>query len=402
MSNTAQMMTVSLSELIAKEVEKTLGRLRAKIFEAAEIEDDIEIDLSKFAQNTAKKIISSETFTEMVTQITSAVEKVADKPKQKDEKEKKDPQAPKGAKNSFIFFCNENRTQVKTDNSALKATEITKKLAEMWKEVDAEDKERYQKMAEDDKKRYADDISAYEPKEGFKNPKSPKKSKAAKSTAPKRALSAYIFFCQAKREEVKEANPELKSSEVMSELGKLWKALSDKKKKPFEKLAEEDKKRYAEEMKEYVPTEEEKEAKEAKSKGKGKGKKVKEASKRSPSAYLLFCKENRDKVKEKNEGKKMTEITTILGKMWTDLSDKKKKSYMEKALKLKEEFESEKNKVESSSVEEDVEEDKEKSSEEDEDNESLLDSEDEDDEPILDDEEEEEEIKPVSKKNSKK
>ena len=392
MSNTAQMMTVSLSELIAKEVEKTLDRLRAKIFEAAEIEDDIEIDLSKFAQNTAKKIISSETFTEMVTQITSAVEKVADKPKQKDEKEKKekkDPQAPKGAKNAFIFFCNENRTQVKTDNSALKATEITKKLAEMWKEVDAEDKERYQKMADGDKKRYADDISAYEPKEGFKNPKSPKKSKAAKSTAPKRALSAYIFFCQAKREEVKEANPELKSSEVMSELGKLWKALSDKKKKPFEKLAEEDKKRYAEEMKEYVPTEEEKEAKEAKSKGKGKGKKVKEASKRSPSAYLLFCKENRDKVKEKNEGKKMTEITTILGKMWTDLSDKKKKSYMEKALKLKEEFESEKNKVESSSVEEDVEEDNDKSSEEDE-----------DDEPILDDEEEEEEIKPVSKKNS--
>ena len=322
-------MTSALSELIAQEVEKTLGRLRSKIVEAADIEDDFEIDLSKFAQNTAKKVVSSEAFTEMVGQITSAVEKEA---------EKKDPDAPKGAKNAFIFFCNEKRQEVKEENASLKATEITKKLGEMWKEEEDEEKKRYQKMAEDDKKRYAEEIAEYEPKDGFKNPKSPKKSKKVKSTAPKRALSAYLFFCQATREDIKKKNPSIKSSEILSELGKMWKALSEKKRKPFDKLAEEDKKRYEEEMKEYVPTEEEKDAMEAKKKGKKGASKV---SKRSPTAYLLFCNEKREEVKNANKDKKTTEITSILGNMWTNLSENKKKPYEEKAAKLKEAFDSE-------------------------------------------------------------
>ena len=394
MSNAIEKITSTLSELIAKEVEKTLGRLRAKIFEAAEIEDDIEIDLSKFAQNTAKKVTESDEFSKIINDVTSAVEKAekAESPK----KEKKDPDAPKGAKNAFIFFCNEKRQEVKEENSSLKATEITKKLGEMWKEEKEKNKERYQKMAEADKKRYADEIAEYEPKEGFKNPKA---SKKVKSTAPKRALSAYIFFCQDKRDEVKKKNPTLKSSEIMSELGKMWKSLSDKKKKPFEKLADDDKKRYSEEMKSYVPTEEEKAASAAKSKGK----KVKgKEAKRSPSAYLLFCGEKRDQVKASNPDKKMTEITSILGKMWSELSDKKKKPYVEKAEKLKAEFEAAKEKDDKK---------KEKDAEDEEDTEEEEDAEDaekdaeeeDDDEPLLgdDDDEEEEEEKPIIKKSKK-
>ena len=395
-------MTASLSELIAKEVEKTLGRLRAKIIEAADIEDDFEIDMEKFAKNTAKKVVESQEFKDVV----SAVEpkEKAEKKTEKTEKEKKDPNAPKGAKNSFIFFCNEKRQEVKEENSSLKATEITKKLGEMWKEEDEEEKKRYQKMAADDKKRYEAEIAEYEPKDGFK---SPKKSKKVKSTAPKRALSAYLFFCQATRDDIKKKNPSIKSSEILSELGKMWKALSDKKKKPFEKLAQEDKTRYEEEMKEYVPTEEEKEAMDAKKKGK-KGKKgAKEGPKRSLTAYLLFCKEKRDEVKSENKDKKMTEITSILGNMWSDLSEKKKKPYEEKAAKLKAEFDADKEekaekKVEKKSkkgvkgvVEEETQQDDDV---EDDIEEEEVDENDEDDEPILgDDEEEEEEEKPIVK-----
>ena len=394
MSSTIEIMTASLSELIAKEVEKTLARLRAKIIEAADIEDDFEIDMAKFAKNTAKKVVESQEFKDVV----SAVE--PKKEKAEKEKEKKDPNAPKGAKNAFIFFCNEKRQEVKEENASLKATDITKKLGEMWKDEDEEEKERYKKMAEDDKKRYAEEIKEYEPKEGFKNPKSPKKSKKVKSTAPKRALSAYLFFCQATREDLKKKNPSIKSSEILSELGKMWKTLSEKKKKPFEKMAEEDKNRYAEEMKEYVPTEEEKEAMEAKKKGKKGDSKV---SKRSPTAYLLFCNEKREEVKSANKEKKMTEITTILGGMWTDLSEKKKKPYEEKAAKLKEAFDAEKEEKAVEKKEKKIE----KKNVVDEETQLYKDEdvEEEDDEPILgdddeDDEEEEEEkpiIKPVSK-----
>jgi len=36
---------------------------------------------------------------------------------------------------------------------------------------------------------------------------------------PKRPISAYIYFCKEKRPEVKEANPEMKATDITKELG---------------------------------------------------------------------------------------------------------------------------------------------------------------------------------------
>ncbi len=63
-----------------------------------------------------------------------------------------------------------------------------------------------------------------------------------------------IFFCNEERAKIKEEQPDLKQTEIMGELGKRWKELSDDAKAPFNKLAEEDKARYEEEMKKYVWT----------------------------------------------------------------------------------------------------------------------------------------------------
>jgi len=378
-----------MSTLIEEEVAKTLDRLRSKIVEALEVEDDLEIDMTKFAKNTSKKILESDI-------LSDAIEEFKKNGVKKEKKEKKDPDAPKSSVNSYIIFSRENREQVKKENPDIKSTDITKKLAEMWKELDEEDKKEYKEKADLDKKRYEEELENYEPKDGFKNPKkSPKKEKLE----PKRARSAYIFFCMEKREEVKKNKPEIKATEILSELGKIWKKLTDKKKKPYEKMAQEDKKRYEEEMKTYVPADGE-------SPKKSKAAKAKDSSpKRAPSAYLIFCKENREEVKAKNADKKMTEITTILGKMWTDLSDKKKKPYTEKAEKLKKEFEAEKDKIVEENEDEDIEEKKsskkrkvveakdlkEVESEVDEDSEDSEDDEDdEDDEDLCEDEDEEE------------
>ena len=327
--------TDAISALIQKEVEATLLRLRGKIFQALDAdEEQVEIDVTKFAQNTVKKIIESEDYTTIIEKTVSAKAEKAEKAN-KEKKEKKDPDAPKGSKNSYIFFCNDVRSDVKEENPELKATEITKKMGEMWREMSDKKKIKYQKMADEDKTRYAEEMSSYEPKEGFKNPKEKsKKAKKAESTVPKRGRSAYIFFCGEKREEVKQKNPKISNTEILSEMGKMWKVLNDKKKKPYVEMAEADKKRYEEEMKNYVPSEEEKAAKESKVKGK-KGGKVVKSSNRTLSAYLLFCKDNRGQVKDENPSSKMTEITTILGKMWKELSDKKKKPYVEQAEKLK-------------------------------------------------------------------
>ena len=104
--------------------------------------------------------------------------------------------------------------------------------------------------------------------------------------APKRPLSAYFIFqgmfhCQMcagnywtltsftsgeKRAEVKAANPDYKIGDIakvsflaksvgwkvlMQEMGKMWQALDEKAKAPYEKKAEAAKKKYAEEMAAY-------------------------------------------------------------------------------------------------------------------------------------------------------
>ena len=40
--------------------------------------------------------------------------------------------------------------------------------------------------------------------------------------APKKPLSAYMFFCADHRDQIKKDNPEMKVTEVTSELGKVW------------------------------------------------------------------------------------------------------------------------------------------------------------------------------------
>jgi len=70
--------------------------------------------------------------------------------------------------------------------------------------------------------------------------------------APKRGLSAYMFFANEQREKVREDNPGIKFGEVGKLLGEKWKALSEKQRTPYEAKAAADKKRYEEEKAAYA------------------------------------------------------------------------------------------------------------------------------------------------------
>jgi len=70
--------------------------------------------------------------------------------------------------------------------------------------------------------------------------------------APKRGLSAYMFFANEQREKVREDNPGIKFGEVGKLLGEKWKALSDKQRAPYEAKAATDKKRYEEQKAAYA------------------------------------------------------------------------------------------------------------------------------------------------------
>lgn len=75
--------------------------------------------------------------------------------------------------------------------------------------------------------------------------------KAKKEGQPKRAMSSFILFSQAKRAEVKTNNPDMSNTDVVRELGRLWNLASDDEKAPFVELAAEDKERYLQEKEEF-------------------------------------------------------------------------------------------------------------------------------------------------------
>ena len=55
------------------------------------------------------------------------------------------------------------------------------------------------------------------------------------------------------------------------------------------------------------------------------------------NGYTLFCNKNRANVKEENEGKSASEITSLLAKQWRDLDDMNKQKYRLDAQQQREE-----------------------------------------------------------------
>ncbi|KXH58218.1 HMG box protein [Colletotrichum salicis] len=78
--------------------------------------------------------------------------------------------------------------------------------------------------------------------------------------APKRGLSAYMFFANEQRENVREENPGISFGQVGKLLGERWKALNEKQRGPYEAKAATDKKRYEDEKQAYNAEQEEDES----------------------------------------------------------------------------------------------------------------------------------------------
>jgi len=211
--------------------------------------------------------------------------KKIDKEKKERTRRKKDPNAPKRARSAYIIYCTKHRAAMKEENPDAKPSEIMAKLGEQWKTLSDDEKVPYQGEASTDKERYATEMKTYVPseespvketksKKGKKNGKE-KKSRVSKKRskkdpdAPKRPMSAYIIFTNAKREQTKKNNPNAKASDLMRLLGEQWKQLTPEEQQPYKDQASEHKKKYTEEKEAYdrnkpaEPEEEEEEEEEA-------------------------------------------------------------------------------------------------------------------------------------------
>jgi upstream-binding transcription factor len=197
------------------------------------------------------------------------------KAKKRAPKKKVDPNRPKRPASSFMFFANAERPGLRAANPKMAVTDIAKKLGEMWRELSEVNRAPFEAKAAVDRQRYKDAMVNYTPppvsssssssssddhhhrrKKKAKKTKKPKrkpKKKAKDPNKPKRGMSSFMYFANAKRNEVRQAHPELKITEVGKRLGVMWNELDDAAKKPYIDLAEADKNRYRDEMKTYTP-----------------------------------------------------------------------------------------------------------------------------------------------------
>jgi len=257
-------------------------------------------------------------------------------------KTKKDKDAPKRGKSGYIFFCMQARSDIKTNNPTMGATDITREMGRVWNSMTDEDKAPFLAEAVGDKERYELEMVNYVPSLPCSDEDEPN-AKKAKKTSPKRGKSAYNFFCSEERQKIKDENEEMNNSEILSELARRWAVLKENDEGEFSRykeLAAEDKTRV------LVENDEDEERVVV-----VKPVKVKKA--RNP--YIFFCQANRAVAKENNPDTDAKQITAILAKMWNDLKlTGDIEEYKKMAEKDKERFKEEQEEVKE--VEEDVEE----------------------------------------------
>jgi hypothetical protein len=141
-----------------------------------------------------------------------------------------------------------------------------------------------------------------------------KRAKSAKDPdAPKRSLSAYMFFSIEHRAAVKAKNPDA----TFGDLGKLiaadWAALPAPAKKKYEAEAAKDKVRYEREKAAYVPPAGSVEAKKAEKAAK---------PKRAPSAYNIFVKKHTPAIREANPGITQQDVLRLVAEQWKERKGK--------------------------------------------------------------------------------
>ena len=162
-------------------------------------------------------------------------------------------EAPVKSTSSYMLFCKEERPNVKVELPDLNNKQIIVELARRWKDLKLSDVKRFESLnsqAKADQERYKQEKDNFskeaksafvveakeEPKEETKQ-KKPKKQKETKPVVEeekkKTKVNGYINFMSKNREAVKTKNPKLTPQEIMSELARQWKALSDSEKNTY-------------------------------------------------------------------------------------------------------------------------------------------------------------------------
>lgn len=76
-------------------------------------------------------------------------------------KKYRDENAPKKPRSAFLFFCDDYRSQVMSENPDFRLGDMSKELAKLWKTYSSEDKEQYYNKYNEAKELYVKNMEEY-------------------------------------------------------------------------------------------------------------------------------------------------------------------------------------------------------------------------------------------------
>ncbi|RNA03218.1 high mobility group 20A [Brachionus plicatilis] len=145
----------------------------------------------KKPRTSANKSNQSNNIMNTINDIASGTTNVSPPSAQK--RRKKDPSAPKAPLNGYLVYFNEERSEMRVKNPNIGFGELTKIIAAKWKELPADEKQKYINEAELDKERYNKEMADYKKSDAYRQYlKENSNSKAAKASVDESSQSAPI------------------------------------------------------------------------------------------------------------------------------------------------------------------------------------------------------------------
>jgi len=122
---------------------------------------------------------------------------------------------PKRAMSAYIAFGQDKRGELAKSNPTLKLVDIARLLGQRWKELSAEEKQKYQQIAEKDKERAVQEKANYLAKH------------------PKKPPTPYNLFIRKEYLAMKQKQPELSVTECFKLLAAKWSSLNPEQRKAY-------------------------------------------------------------------------------------------------------------------------------------------------------------------------
>ncbi|KAJ5078047.1 transcription factor a [Anaeramoeba ignava] len=182
--------------------------------------------------------------------------------KKKDHKKKKSNklERPKKARNPFLLFAADKRAKVMKENPSIRVGELNHKLAELWKNVSKEKKEKYAKKSQEEKAKYEEEMKIFLEKKKQMESESDQDDetkgkrffrKLLDLEPPKRPKNAYWLYLESIRGEIADKDKKHKIGDISANMSQKWKNLDPQEKEKFAKKAKKEKEKYLQELKAF-------------------------------------------------------------------------------------------------------------------------------------------------------